>query len=83
MLDAIHDDMLARVRSFRDENTHDGANLGDVEAFFKDGKTGFIRVPVSVLEDAGLEVVKKEYSLTARNMPFDDDGQKVIFAKAY
>ncbi|MCB1720573.1 MAG: proline--tRNA ligase [Rhodospirillales bacterium] len=83
ILDAIHDDMLTRVRSFRDENTHEGQTLADIEAFFKAGKTGLVKVPVSVLDDPGLEAVKKAYGLSARNMPFADNGQAVLIGKAY
>ncbi len=83
MLDEIHDDMLARSRSFRDENTHEGASVSDIEAFFKADKIGFMKVPVSVLQDGALEAVMKTYSLSTRNMPFEDDGKKVIIAKAY
>ena len=83
ILDSIHDDMLARSRAFRDENTHDGESVGDIEAFFKAGKVGFMKVPVEVLKDDALEGVMKEYSLSTRNMPFTDDGKKVLIAKAY
>ena len=83
LLDAIHDDMLARSRSFRDENTHEGQTLADIEAFFKAGKTGLVKVPVAVLEDVGLDAVMKEYGLTTRCMPFVDNGRTVLIAKAY
>ncbi len=83
MLDEIHDDMLARCRKFRDENTHEGSSVADVEAFFKADKIGFMKVPLAVLDDAGLEAVMKTHSLSTRNMPFADDGKKVILAKAY
>lgn len=82
-LDAIHDEMLSRSRSFRDENTHEGSSVSDVKEFFAAGKIGFIKVPVALLEDTALEAVMKEYSLSTRCMPFADDGQKVIIAKAY
>ena len=82
MLDQIHDDMLARSRVFRDENTHEGASVADIEAFFAADKIGFMKVPVAVLEDDALEAVMKTHSLSTRNMPFADDGT-VLIAKAY
>ena len=82
-LDAMHEAMLAKSEAFHAESTHDGESLDDVVAFFKAGKTGFIRVPIAVLDDPKLQDVYKEYSLTARNMPFADEGQKVLIAKAY
>ena len=83
MLDQIHDDMLAKSRSFRDENTAEGQSVADIEEFYKSGKIGFIKVPVDVLKDDKLEAVMKEHSLTTRNMPFADDGKTVLIAKAY
>lgn len=83
ILDAIHDNMLARVRKFRDDNTHDVSNVAEIEDFFKQGKIGFVRTDVSILEDAALDKVMSEYSLTTRNMPNADQGKKVLIAKAY
>lgn len=83
MLDDIHDAMLARSRTFRDENTYELETLDEALEFFKGGKIGFVKLPVSILEDATLEATLKENGLTTRNMPFADKGQKVIIAKAY
>ncbi len=83
ILDDIHDTMLERTRKFRDDNTHDVANVADIEAFYKAGKIGFVRADVSILEDSALEKVMGEYALTARNMPNADNGEKVLIAKAY
>ena len=83
VLDDIHNDMLQRVRDFRDENTHDGESVDDVRDFFSSDKAGFIRVPTSLLEDSKLNEVMNEFSLTTRNMPFSDEGKKVLIAKAY
>jgi prolyl-tRNA synthetase len=83
ILDAIHDSMLAKSRGHRDANTHEGKNLADVKAFFAAGKNGFIKVPLEVLKDAGLEELKKEYSLSARVLPFADNGKTVILGRSY
>jgi prolyl-tRNA synthetase len=84
VLDAIHDDMLAKQRAFREENTHEGQTLGDVIAHFDKNKgTGFVRVPVDVLRDNAFLAVTKDLSLTTRCMPFADEGKTVLIAKAY
>ena len=83
ILDDIHDTMLERTRKFRDDNTHDVQSVAEIEDFYKAGKLGFVRAPVSILEDADIERVKSEYALTARNMPLSDNGEKVLIAKAY
>ncbi|NCO03284.1 MAG: proline--tRNA ligase [Alphaproteobacteria bacterium] len=83
VLDDIHDSMLERTRQFRDENTYDVTNIAEIDAFFKSGKIGFVRAPVSILEDKALEKVMSDYSLSTRNMPIADHGEKVLIAKAY
>jgi hypothetical protein len=73
----------ARSRKFRDDNTIDGKNASDVNDYFKSGKAGFVKVPVEVLKDSALEKIKEEHGLSARVMPFVDEGRKVLLAKAY
>ena len=83
ILDDIHDTMLARTRKFRDENTHEVSSVDDIEAFYKADGLGFVKAPIAVLDDPKLEAVMSEYSLTTRNMPHADNGEKVLIAKAY
>jgi len=83
ILDQIHNDMLAKSRKFLSDNVVEGSSAADVEAFFSTEKIGFVKVPVDVLKDETLEATMKTYSLGARNMPFADDGQKVLIGKAY
>ena len=83
LLDAVHDELLSRSRNFRDTNTHDGNSVSDVKNFFASNRVGFVKVPVSLLEDPSLEAVMKEYSLSSRCKPFADGGEKVLIAKAY
>jgi len=83
ILDAIHDDLLTRQRQFSQDNTHQVDTVADIEAFFKAGKKGYVCAPIAVLEDEALDAVKTEYGLTARNIPFAYEGQRVLIAKAY
>jgi len=82
-LDDIHDRMLNNSRALYEERMHDGENVDDVKAFFSADNTGFVKVPVSLLDDDGLLSVMKEYSLSTRCMPFVDDGRKVLIGKSY
>lgn len=82
-LDSIHDEMLARAKHFRDENTHNGESASDVNEFFAAERIGFISIPVALLQEEELQNVMKEYSLSTRCMPFADDGQRVLVGKAY
>lgn len=83
LLQAVHDELLSRSRKFRDDNTHEGSSVQDLKNFFGAGKIGFMKVPVTLLDDPALEAVMKEFSLSTRCMPFADGGEKVIIAKAY
>lgn len=82
-LDAIHDNMLTKSRAFRDASTFEGKTAADVKEFFAAGKTGLVKVPVAVLDDPALEAIKKEFSLSTRNMPFEDEGRTVLIGRAY
>jgi len=82
-LDGMHDDMLARSRAFNAKHTKEVLQLSDVETLFHGGFVGFVKAPVSVMDEEGYERVMKGYSLTTRNMPFEDKGTKVLIAKAY
>lgn len=83
VLDQIHDSMLAKSRTTRDSNTQEGKTIGDVDDFFTAGKIGFVKAPVDILKDEKLEAIKEKHGLSARNVPFADEGKKVIIAKAY
>ncbi len=83
VLDAIHDELLARHKKFTADNTFDGNSVSDIRDFFAAGKSGFVRVPVEVLKDPALVQVQDEFKLSTRCMPFEDEGRKVLIAKAY
>ncbi len=83
VLDDIHISMLKKSEDFLKANTAEGKTLSDVKDYFGKDKIGFLKVPVELLKDAGLEAVKKEHSLSSRVMPFEDEGHKVIIGKAY
>jgi prolyl-tRNA synthetase len=83
ILDDIHDNMLANQRKFRDDNTHEVSSVTDIDEFYKAGKIGFVKVPVSLLKEEGLDKIMTDHGLSTRNMPFDDNGEKVLIAKAY
>ena len=81
ILDAIHDELFRRAKTFRDANIFDVADIKALEAHFKADKTGFARMDVALI-NADYERIKKEYALTSRCMPFNDKG-KVLVGKAY
>jgi len=83
ILDDIHDTLFKRAKDFMDGNTVEAKSLSELEAHFKDGKTGFVKMPVETLDDPALEKIQKDFSLTARCMPLSDNGKTVIYGKAY
>lgn len=84
ILDAIQDELFNRAKGFRDENIFDVSSLDELQTHFKPKNSkGFVRIDVSLIEDAKYDDLKKWYSLTSRCMPLDDDGTKVLVGKAY
>ncbi len=83
LLDAVHDELLARAKSYRDAHIVDINDLDALEAHFKEGGVGFARMDVDIIDDKGYEGLKKKYSLTSRCLPLSDDGKKVLIGKAY
>ncbi len=81
-LDDMHNTMLAKSRKLRDDNTVDGASVSDIKDFFGAEKIGFVKVPLSVLDDPSLDAVKQEHGLSTRVKTFADPG-KVLIAKSY
>ena len=83
ILDEVHETMLARQRQFTADNTNDVKHVQDIKDFFAADGVGFTRAPISILGEESLQSVMQEHGLSTRNMPFEDEGQKVLIAKAY
>ena len=83
LLDDIQNNLLEQARSFRDGNITDVSSLDEVKEFYTADKFGFVKAPVSILENDQTAGVMKELSLTNRCLPFEDEGQTVIIGKAY
>lgn len=83
ILDDIHDTLYKRAQDFMNSNIVEVKTLREMETLYKDGHKGFVKTPVSILEDNDLQRVEKDNAITARCMPFSDNGQSVIFGKAY
>ncbi len=82
ILDSMHDNLYKKAKDFMEANIQNVNSLDEIEEYFKSGNTGFVKIDKTVLEDAALEKVKKDYALTARCMPLAEP-DKVIFGKAY
>jgi len=75
--------MLERARAFQISHTFDVKSLDELQAFYKADKTGFVKMDAALLNDPAFEVIKKEFSLTPRCLPFADEGKKVVVGRSY
>jgi prolyl-tRNA synthetase len=84
MLDQMQKDMLARAREKMTGMVTDIKSLREMRDFFAAEETGGVRLEYSLIGNSPeFDAIKKEFSVTARCLPFENDGQKVIVAKAY
>jgi len=83
IFDEIQANMLERARAFQISHTFDVKSLDELQAFYKADKTGFVKMDAALLNDPAFEVIKKEFSLTPRCLPFADEGKKVVVGRSY
>lgn len=83
LLDAIHNELYNRARTFMEERIVDVGSLDALETLFKDGHVGFARMDSALISEERYEEIKKTYSLSSRCMPLADNGKTVLVGKAY
>jgi prolyl-tRNA synthetase len=82
-LDDLHSRLFEKSKNFTAQNTFDLSSVGEISEFYKSGRVGFVKVPVAILSDDKYEAVRKEYSLSSRCLPYEDQGRKVLIGKSY
>jgi prolyl-tRNA synthetase len=84
VLAQMQKDMLERARARMNGMVVDIKTLKEMRDFFAADKIGGVKIDYKLIQDsAEFEAIKKEFSVTPRCLPFTDNGQKVIVAKAY
>jgi prolyl-tRNA synthetase len=83
MLDDIHNNMYKRAKDFLDSHIFEVKTLDEVATFFKEERTGFVKMDVALLDDPRFEELKKAFAITPRCIPFADNGKKVVVGKSY
>lgn len=83
VLDQMQADLLDRSRRFRDANIHAVSDIAGLRDLFAGNTLGFAKMAVSMLDDPAYQTVAKEFSLSTRCMPFEDEGRMVLIAKSY
>jgi prolyl-tRNA synthetase len=84
VLGQMHDDMLERARQKMHAMVTEIKSLKEMRDFFAAEKTGGVKIDYKTIQNSEeFEKIKKDFSVTTRCLPFADNGQKVIVAKAY
>ncbi|MBI1216424.1 MAG: proline--tRNA ligase [Alphaproteobacteria bacterium] len=84
VLDDMQKDLLAKGRERLNGMVQDAASLKDVRDFFAAEKIGGLRLDYDLIKDSEeFEAIKKDFAVTTRCLPYEDEGRKVIVSKAY
>lgn len=83
ILDEIQAALLARAEEFMRARIFDVKSAAEAREFFAADKIGFVRMDAKLLDDPALDAVRKEFSVTPRCLPFEDEGQKVVMGRSY
>lgn len=83
ILDVIQKGLFDRAQKFLSGHVFDVKSVDEAKEFFKADKTGFVRMDAALLDDPGMDAVRKEFSVTPRCLPFADEGRKVVIGKSY
>lgn len=84
MLDAMQKDLLENARKRMHSMIKDVSGLKEVRDFFAAGEMGGLKLDYDLVKGSEeFDAIAKEYSVTPRCLPFEDEGRKVIVSKAY
>ncbi|TAL27383.1 MAG: proline--tRNA ligase [Alphaproteobacteria bacterium] len=84
VLDEMQGDLLQRARRRLEGQIMDVKSLKEVREFFAADQSGGLRLDYSLIKGSDeFAAIKQEFAVTTRCLPFADNGQKVIVAKAY
>jgi prolyl-tRNA synthetase len=96
LLGDIQNNLYARAKAFRDDNTHDVSSMAELKEFFsKDSRGGFARAYFAGSSDDERDIKDVTGGATIRCIPSDDDtrgkcvytgapaAKRAVFAKSY
>jgi hypothetical protein len=76
--------MLEKARARMNGMVADIGTLQEMRDFFAADTLGGVKIDYALIRNSEeFKAIEKEFSVTARCLPFTDDGRKVIVAKAY
>lgn len=83
-LGQMQKDLLEKSRARTAGMVKDAKSLKEVRDFFAADQTGGLKIDYSLVKGSDeFAAIKQEFAVTTRCLPFEDNGQKVIVAKAY
>ena len=83
-LEQMQKDLLEKSRVRTAGMVKDAKSLKEVRDFFAADQTGGLKIDYSLIKGSDeFAAIKQEFAVTTRCLPFEDNGQKVIVAKAY
>lgn len=83
-LEQMQNDLLQRAQKRVEDQIRNVSSLKEVRDFFAADEPGALKIDYSLVKGAEeFEVIKKEFSVSTRCLPFADGGKKVIVSKAY
>jgi prolyl-tRNA synthetase len=84
VLAQMQKDMLARAADRMKAQCFDVKSLKEARDFFAAEKQGVVCLDYSLVKGSEeFDAIKKEFSVSPRCLPFEDEGRKVIVGKAY
>jgi prolyl-tRNA synthetase len=83
VLDKMQGDMLARSKKFRDDHIVNVASINEIRDFYKADGVGFCKIDTNLIDNPDYQAIKKEFGLSSRCLPYEDQGKKVIIGKSY
>lgn len=83
-LAAMQKDLLEKARARLKGQVQDVKTLKDLRDYFAAEKPGGVKIDYSLVKGfADFDAIKKEFSVSTRCLPFEDEGGKVVVARAY
>lgn len=79
----IHNFMFKRAHDYSRARVKETKSLAEIKEYFAAGELGFAKAPVSLLNEEGYEIFRKDNALSSRCLPFEDEGQTVLIGKSY
>ena len=83
VLNESHNYLYKRAHDMSRARVQEMNSSGDIKSYFAKEGSGFAKIPVTLLNEVGYEEIRKEFSLSTRCLPFEDEGRTALIGKSY